>query len=71
MQSLIYLVFCTSEVHSYPMGPMAEFAKFIFRHLVIVGEPRGMHPLCGTAADEFPFTHPYTYVLTVAYSFSV
>lgn len=53
------------------MGPIVDFAKFIFRHLVTTGGPGGTHSKCGTAADEFPFTLPYTYVHAVTYSLSV
>lgn len=30
----LYLAFCPSETHTCPVGPLVEFAKFIFRHLV-------------------------------------
>lgn len=67
----LYLAFCPSEIHTCPMGPIVEFAKSIFRHLVTMGGPGGTHSQFGMAADKFPFTLPCIYGATVTYSIRV
>lgn len=58
-----------SLVKTHLSHGIVQFGNFIFRHLVTMDGPGGKHSLCGTAADEFSFTLPHTYLLMQCVAF--